>query len=194
MSVRASILGVLTIAPTYGHQILFEIESRLPHRRGVNPGQVYSTLGRLVSSGHLTSEDATPGKLPLYHLTDVGRLEANLWLEGTRGIDVDDWSEVMDAVLLCASLPDASIDRLISAIRVTCSSPVAPSIPGSGATARVVTDATRIHRQGILTWLDGVTLAIASGELTPHLFADDRPGRGRRPKPIEQTQTATPGD
>lgn len=184
MSVRACILGVLTIGPTYGHQILFEIESRLPHRRGVNPGQVYSTLGRLVTSAHLTTEDAAQGKLPIYHLTEVGRSEANLWLEGAQPVDVDDWSEVMDAVLLCASLPHASSDSLIAAIRAACTSPTVGSISRSrtNTPAHLVDQAMRIHRIGVISWLDAVNEAITAGELTAHSFAEDRPGRGRRPK------------
>ena len=188
MSIRSSILGVLTLTPTYGHQILFEIERRLPHRRGVNPGQVYSTLSRLVGSGHLTSGDVTPGNLPIYRLTDKGRREADSWLRG-HTVDVTDWNEVRDVVLLSTSLPDVSPDTLFESLnRVCVSGDIVSGDRDSDERSLLSVEATRIHLRAVTEWLDVVKVNIARGKLTAMPLAEDRPGRGRRPKSTSTTE------
>ena len=181
MSVREAILGILTMGPAYGHQLLFEIQSRLPHRSDVNPGQVYSTIGRLAKSKHIEAAGVTVDNLPTYRLTSLGHDEATMWLSGLSDLDTFDWDEVMDVVLLSCTLPSANFAILAARLRQSGTTderdPVADALPE----ATLVRHAGTIHHASIDHWLAAVEAHIAAGELSPRGFTENRPGRGRRP-------------
>src|SRR4051794_41777074 len=85
MSVQIGFLALLTQGPAYGSQLQSEFLCRAAHRRQLNPGQVYSTLDRMMDQGLVASAGATDDGLPLYQLTESGRLAATTWLtEGRR--------------------------------------------------------------------------------------------------------------
>ena len=58
MSVRSSLLAILTMGPAYGFQLHGELAVRTAGRRSVNVGQIYATLERLVVQGAVESADA----------------------------------------------------------------------------------------------------------------------------------------
>lgn len=59
MTVRASILAVLTIGECHGYQLRQEIESRTGGSWQINIGQIYSTLERLERDGLVSVAEAT---------------------------------------------------------------------------------------------------------------------------------------
>ncbi|WP_158507133.1 PadR family transcriptional regulator, partial [Subtercola sp. Z020] len=116
MSVRSNILAVLTLGPAYGLQLHAEIEARTDRAGRINVGQIYSTLTRLVEAGLVGSAPRGEDSLPLYELTDAGRREAAAWL-GEIGTAAPSWAEMVEQVLLVASLPGVSLDALLDDYR-----------------------------------------------------------------------------
>ncbi len=64
MTVRASILAVLTMGECHGYQLRQEIESRTGGSWQINIGQIYSTLERLErrTRGNGVASVGNPGK------------------------------------------------------------------------------------------------------------------------------------
>lgn len=185
MSVRDAILGVLTLGPTYGHQILFELETRLPHRASINPGQVYSTIARLATSGQIRPAGMAPDNLPRYELTTSGRHAVQKWLSGEEVSVVRSWDDVMDVVLLSCSLPGSDPSRLFERLR---GNDTANATTGESSTIGVARNMSRraeeINQAAVSSWLTEVEGLVKSGDFPTHGFSENRPGRGRRPSAV----------
>ncbi|QWT23460.1 PadR family transcriptional regulator [Subtercola sp. PAMC28395] len=187
MSVRQSILAVLTLGPAYGLQLHDEVELRTCREGSLNVGQAYSTLGRLKTAGLVACESTTAGGLPLYELTPAGRQEAARWLGTAQQVSGSAWGEMMDHVLLAASLPGHDPLPLIRAYEEAwldiSSHEQNPENVGSSEVAgtrlaRAQAEAERLLAHSALAWLEqfrtdttGFTVAMQS----------ERPRRGRRP-------------
>jgi DNA-binding PadR family transcriptional regulator len=180
MSIRDAVLGILTLGPTYGHQVLFEIQTRLPHRATVNAGQVYSTITRLVGSGHIAPADVTAENLPTYQLTALGRNSAEEWLRGDSRINRDEWNEVMDVVLLACSLPHVKTKALLTSLLDNLMSAEELSDHPTSAQA-LMREAQHQHHAALAAWLIVVQQSVESGDFAAQGFSENRPGRGRRP-------------
>jgi DNA-binding PadR family transcriptional regulator len=185
VSVRDAILGVLTLGPTYGHQILFELETRLPHRASINPGQVYSTIARLATSGQIRPAGMAPDNLPRYELTTSGRHAVQKWLSGEEVSVVRSWDDVMDVVLLSCSLPGSDPSRLFERLR---GNDTANATTGESSTIGVARNMSRraeeINQAAVSSWLTEVEGLVKSGDFPTHGFSENRPGRGRRPSAV----------
>lgn len=88
MTLRHSLLAVLTLGPAYGYQLHGEVVERTRRDTPLNVGQVYSTLDRLRRDELIASAGITEDHLPLYELTDAGIIEARMHLTEP---DVADW-------------------------------------------------------------------------------------------------------
>lgn len=185
MSVRSSLLAILTIGPAYGFQLHNELASRTGHRRSVNVGQIYATLERLVKQGSVESAGRTVDGLPLYALTSAGSVEASLWLTGGEDGPQEDWDDLVDRVLIASSLPGVDVQAIIASTRRRwADEPASASDPalvaGQNRLAQLSRQALRV---AVLGWLDD-TLAVLTSE-GPAAFHRDlsplRPARGRRP-------------
>ncbi|MBG6059338.1 DNA-binding PadR family transcriptional regulator [Cryobacterium sp. MP_M5] len=188
MSVRTTLLAILTIGPAYGFQLHGELESRTAGRRAVNVGQIYGTLERLVKQGAVESGGATTDGLPLYRITAEGRAEAMEWLmsvESTRG---EEWNDLVDRVLLASSLPHIDSLALIGRYREhwlaiaepsgNRTSPVGQELLEAGARTALASAA--------VAWLDsaGRSLLDPRAATFQRGLSDVRPRRGRRPVPV----------
>lgn len=182
MSVRDSLIAILTIGPAYGFQLHGELRSRTAGRRSVNVGQIYGTLDRLVRQGVVESAGATDDGLPLYQLSDSGRAQAEAWIHATDCAPGDEWNDLVSRVLLACSLPHIDATAIIAANRAAWADAAAVTLEGPGA-ERLTVHADAILSRAALAWLDEV-----EAELRRHgpgafrrEFSQDRPRRGRRP-------------
>lgn len=80
MSVKHSLLVLLSTEPMYGAQLRQEFESRTGGTWPLNVGQVYTTLGRLERDGLVQTAGAADdeGRIA-YSLTAAGRDEVSAW-------------------------------------------------------------------------------------------------------------------
>lgn len=175
MTLRHSLLSVLTLGPAYGYQLHAEVVERTRRDAPLNVGQVYSTLDRLRRDGLIEDAGATADNLPLYQLTGAGTIEARMHLTEP---DLADWHEMVERVLLAMSLPGTHVDvllanyRLLWAPRDGASAEVAD--PTGGAAQASAAHAQRLLRSAALAWLDSLPA------IKPWPLRTDRRRRGRR--------------
>lgn len=182
VSVRDSLLAILTIGPAYGFQLHGELRARTAGRRSVNVGQIYGTLDRLMRQGAVASAGATEDGLPLYQLTDAGREQAETWIHATDSAPGDEWNDLVSRVLLACSLPGVDASAIIARNRAAwAASAVTASTDAMAERASAHADV--VLARAALAWLDEV-----EAELRRHgrgafrrEFSQDRPRRGRRP-------------
>lgn len=181
MSVRSGLLVILTIGPAYGFQLHGELQSRTAGRRTVNVGQIYGTLDRLVTQGTVESAGSTDDGLPLYRLTDAGRDEALSWLFDTGSPVGEEWSDLVDRVLLASSLPDADALGLIADYRAHWQRP-RDEVATTGQDRLAAAAASALARAA-LAWLDEAQAALAGDAAAAFRreLSQARPRRGRRP-------------
>src|SRR5215469_11222200 len=80
MSVRHSLLALLSEGPTHGYGLKTEFEAATGDVWPLNVGQVYTTLGRLERDGLVTAEADAEGQ-KVYEITGAGRDELRRWFE-----------------------------------------------------------------------------------------------------------------
>lgn len=182
MSVRSSLLAILSLGPAYGFQLHLELRSRTAGRRTVNVGQIYGTLERLVAQGCIESAGQTDDGLPLYRLTESGAHEGHTWLHSTSSAAGEEWADLVDRVLIASSLPEVDTLQIIDAYIAKWSSAPLSSVPVSPQ-ERLAVEAGEALAKAAITWLRSVraTLAAAPGDAYHRGFSDERPRRGRRP-------------
>ncbi|NBX24233.1 MAG: PadR family transcriptional regulator [Microbacteriaceae bacterium] len=185
MSVRDALTGVLTLGPTYGHQLLFELHTRLPHRAVVNPGQVYATLNRVRASGGIIDGGVTETNLPLYKLTSDGQRDAHAWLRGETPIDVGDWTEVFDVVLLAFTLPHVSVGDTCYGLSEQLKTWCTVATSGDEDRHPLIATGRARHAAALQLWLDDVAHESAGPTRVTWGFNEQRPGRGRRPNLVK---------
>lgn len=173
MTVRESLLGILTLGPAYGLQLHFELGSRAPHRRKTNVGQIYGTLERLTQAGLVQHDGVTSDGLPLYCLTTAGFSQAEAWLAGDDVPVMNsapDWSDFLDHVLISRSIDADIASQLIARYRDLFAGLIsATEMDLSGK-------AEQHYLLAAQSWLDDAEQDIEAAEVP---YQDNRPKRGR---------------
>jgi len=178
MSVRSSILAILSLGSAYGFQIHGEIETRTLRVGEINVGQIYSTLDRLVSHGLVTSSEKTQDGLPLYALTSSGRLEAESWLSSSEKTDGASWQLMINHLLLAGSLPGRDVTPLIEKYRENWV--IKQNLSDATEAPLSVRSELRLA-QAALAWLTDVELYLKTNPPITRPLGAIRPRRGRRP-------------
>ena len=183
MSVQNGFLALLTQGPAYGSQLQSEFLCRAAHRRQLNPGQVYSTLDRMTDQGLVASAGATDDGLPLYQLTESGRLAATAWLSEGPADGRPDWDEMQDQVLIAASLDGVDALALVDGYRAAYAERIRYLTHEADSRALLAANrAAELGAKAAIEWLDEVTATLGAhpGALVQHR-SPERPRRGRRP-------------
>src|SRR5215472_190064 len=81
MSVKHSILAVLSGGERYGYQLRAEFEERTGATWPLNIGQVYTTLARLERDGFVEPAGQDAQGHVFYRITDAGRGELLAWFD-----------------------------------------------------------------------------------------------------------------
>ncbi|GAB3129512.1 helix-turn-helix transcriptional regulator [Glaciibacter psychrotolerans] len=185
MSVRNSLLSILTLGPAYGFQLHRELRSRTAGRRKVNVGQIYGTLERLVLQGAIESAGLTVDGLPLYRLTPLGTREGLAWLHDTESIIGEEWTDLVDRVLIASSLPDVDVLHIVAAYRARWTADVAGPEPDADIPDQrsLAAAATHALAEAALRWLDDAEAALRAARpgAFHRAYSEDRPRRGRKP-------------
>ncbi|TFC54619.1 PadR family transcriptional regulator [Cryobacterium sp. TMT2-17-1] len=193
MSVRSCLLAILTIGPAYGFQLHGELESRTAGRRAVNVGQIYGTLERLVKQAAVESAGSTADGLPLYRITALGQAEALHWLADTESAPGNEWSDLLDRVLIAISLPDPQVlgidaRGIVARYRRRWQSTTETATMDAAATGaeRLAGAARAALSAAALDWLRDVDALLEDVHAAGfrHGLNDVRPKRGRRPASV----------
>lgn len=194
MSVRASILAVLTMGECHGYQLRQEIESRTGGSWQINIGQIYSTLERLERDGLVEVAESTELGQTRYRVTSAGELEAMQWLESAIPANAEARNELAMKLALAVTIPGCDVEKLVHAQRVQ----TMRSLQALTATKRDVdqTDSTELpwllvadlnifNCEAELRWLEHIegTLARSSARgLNPNQTLSAPAKRGRPTK------------
>jgi len=184
MSIRDGLLAVLSLGPAYGLQLHAELASRSPHRGPVNVGQIYATLDRLATRGLVVGSGSTPDGLPLHSLTGDGERVVREWLSGPMLTAMPDWTEMLDHVVITATLDAAASLALVTGYegwwRAECAEVSACLAAEPTAHERLALLARAEQGAAALRWLADAAVVIGTAQ-TERPLSGARPKRGRRP-------------
>ena len=114
MSVRHSLLALLSEGPKYGFQLRQEFEASTGDVWPLNVGQVYTTLDRLERDGLAESDDLdTDERQKNYHITGEGEEELSRWLRTPPDLTQPPRDELVIKVLVASRLPEVNVYDVI---------------------------------------------------------------------------------
>ncbi|MEV4900385.1 PadR family transcriptional regulator [Citricoccus sp. NPDC055426] len=117
MSVKHSLLALLTQGPRYGYQLRAEFEERTGGTWPLNIGQVYTTLDRLERDGLVADQGDDGAGHRNYALTEAGRAEAGDWFAQPSQPQNPPRNELAIKLALAVTTPGVDVERVIQAQR-----------------------------------------------------------------------------
>ncbi|WP_375389591.1 PadR family transcriptional regulator [uncultured Amnibacterium sp.] len=170
MSVRSSLLAILSEGPAYGYQLRGDFDLRTGGTWPLNVGQVYSTLERLERDGLVDRSGSDDEGRVRYTLTAGGSAEVRSWLttpvqrQATR-------DELAMKLAIAATLPSVVISDIIQIQRSstlahlqsltrTKADAAAPSSTADLAWSLVV-ESMLFQAEAEVRWLDHTEAVIA---------------------------------
>jgi DNA-binding PadR family transcriptional regulator len=118
MSIRHSLLALLSEGPKYGLQLRQEFEARTGEVWPLNVGQVYTTLQRLERDGLVESDDTSEeGPQRGYRITPDGVAELAAWLRTPPDLSSPPRDELVIKVLIALRLPGVDVHEVVQTHR-----------------------------------------------------------------------------
>ncbi|KAA9130104.1 helix-turn-helix transcriptional regulator [Microbacterium caowuchunii] len=189
MSVRQSLLAILSQGPCYGYQLRAEFDRRTGGVWPLNVGQIYNTLERLERDGLVAKGDPDEQGHVYYSATDAGRAEAAAWLARPVVRAAPGRDELTVKVALAATLPGVDAAALIAAERAAAQGrleALRETAPGDadepGTLAHVlVHEGLVASAEAELAWLDRAAERVAGHPESARTtgLSGLRPKRGR---------------
>ncbi|WP_460774857.1 PadR family transcriptional regulator [Microbacterium sp. GXF7504] len=179
MSVRHSLLALLTLGPCYGYQLRAEYERRTGAARSLNVGQIYNTLERLERDGLVATAETDAQGHVYYRITDAGRTAARDWLgSASPELDLD---ALAAKIALAASLPEGAQAAIAAERDALVSPPAASGAPedAEAMAAALAASAASAAAHGRADWLDAAERMLREHPVPPLPLAPTRPRRGR---------------
>jgi DNA-binding PadR family transcriptional regulator len=114
MSIRHSLLALLSEGPKYGFQLRQEFETSTGDVWPLNVGQVYTTLQRLERDGLASSDDVDEDERQKnYRITAKGSDELSHWLRTPPDLSEPPRDELVIKVLVASRLADVDVFEVI---------------------------------------------------------------------------------
>jgi DNA-binding PadR family transcriptional regulator len=118
MSIRHSLLALLSEGPKYGFQLRQEFEASTGDVWPLNVGQVYTTLDRLERDGFAESDDLNADERQRnFRITEKGEVELARWLRTPPDLTQPPRDELVIKVLVASRLPDVDVYDVIQVHR-----------------------------------------------------------------------------
>jgi DNA-binding PadR family transcriptional regulator len=118
MSIRHSLLALLSEGPKYGFQLRQEFEASTGEVWPLNVGQVYTTLQRLERDGLAQSDDVEDDERQKnYRITESGSEELSRWLRTPPDLSEPPRDELVIKVLVASRLADVDVFEVIQVHR-----------------------------------------------------------------------------
>jgi DNA-binding PadR family transcriptional regulator len=118
MSIRHSLLALLSEGPKYGFQLRQEFEASTGEVWPLNVGQVYTTLQRLERDELAVSDDIeTDERQRNYRITSLGVEELSRWLRTPPDLSQPPRDELVIKVLVASRLPGVDVHDVIQVHR-----------------------------------------------------------------------------
>ena len=117
MSIRHSLLALLSEGPQYGAQLRSEFETRTGGTWPLNIGQVYTTLARLERDGLVGSSGDGDDRTIQYRLTDAGEQEIQAWWRTPVGRDAAPRNELVIKLALAVTVDGVDVAKVVNTQR-----------------------------------------------------------------------------
>jgi DNA-binding PadR family transcriptional regulator len=201
MSIRHSLLAILTQGPCYGYQLRAEFDRRTGATWPLNVGQVYNTLDRLVRDDLVDNavgngddeQDPDSTQHTYYTVTDAGQQESDRWLFSPVERYSVGRDELALKVALAVTLPGVDAHEVIAQQRratrgaldaLTLRAASRSDATDAGEFAQeLVADSMQAHAEAELHWLDHVETSLlrahAEGRASAFPLSQVKPKRGR---------------
>ena len=117
MSIKLSLLALLSERPRYGYELKSEFDQRTGNSWPVNIGQVYTTLDRLERDGLVTrgAEDAE-GRV-VYSITDAGRREVAGWFSAPVEPSTPPRNELAIKIAIAVTIAGVDVSQIVQTQR-----------------------------------------------------------------------------
>lgn len=169
MSVKHSLLAILSSGPSYGYQLKGDFERRTASAWPLNIGQVYSTLDRMVRDGlaEPRGEDAE-GRVH-YGITDAGRAELATWFATPLEVTQPPRNDLAIKVTVAAATPGVDLLAVIQSqrtatLRTLQFYTLAKRKADRGDTPwLLVVEQMILHAEAEARWLDHAERLVAAG-------------------------------
>lgn len=110
MSVGMSLLALLDAGPGYGLQLRDAFEERTGGVYPLNPGQVYTTLGRLERDGLVRQVPDDGEREVVYAITAAGRRALETWFQEPTAEQPPARDELVLKIVMAAERPDGATE------------------------------------------------------------------------------------
>ena len=184
MSIRHSLLALLSREPRYGQQLKSEFEACTGELWPLNVGQVYNTLSRLERDGLIEEADGEGAVRP-YQITELGRSELRSWLSaGPSGDPPPRHDLVMKVMVAVAVDYEGSVgvvqDHRRSLLESMQHFGRVKADESATTSTLMMCDAELFRLEALVRWLDSVDARVRSGALIeiPAFGVRDTPGSG----------------
>ncbi|HMS36621.1 MAG TPA: PadR family transcriptional regulator [Arachnia sp.] len=171
MSIKLSLLALLSEGPNYGYQLKTEFEDRTGGAWPLNIGQVYTTLERLERDGLVARAGIDFEGRAGYEITGRGRDTVAEWFTSGVGHGGPVRDELTVKLALAVTLPGIDVPGLIQAQRKAAVLLLQDlSRARRGATeipVRLMLESRIYHTEAELRWLDHCEAAVLRG-VRPH--------------------------
>ncbi|WP_203568980.1 PadR family transcriptional regulator [Aestuariimicrobium ganziense] len=117
MSIRQSLLALLSEQPRHGYELKAEFDRRTGHSWPLNIGQVYSTLERLERDGLVVRGDEDDDGRVVHSITTDGRREVQAWFANPVVLDNPPRNELAIKIAIASSMPAVDLTALVQVQR-----------------------------------------------------------------------------
>ncbi len=161
MSVRHSLLALLSEGPKYGLQLKQEFEARTGEVWPLNVGQVYTTLQRLERDGLVESDGTDEGPQKDFRITPAGRDELSVWLRTPPDSATPPRDELVIKVLVALRVPGVDVVELAQVHRrhlvqmMQRYTRLKEDAAEDDLALALVVDAEIYRLDAVIRWLDG---------------------------------------
>ena len=193
MSIRHSLLALLSTEPLYGLQLKDQFETRTGELWPLNVGQVYTTLARLERDGLIAATaDATDDASRPYEITAAGRTELASWLRAGPGTGPPPRDDLVMKIMIAVSIDPVRAAEVVQShrrqllegmrhfTRIKADASVA-------APAVMMCDAELFRLDATNRWLDSVDARLRAGS-----FGDVESLGGQAPPTATMSNEGTP--
>lgn len=186
MSVKHSLLALLSEGPAYGAALRSEFETRTGGTWPLNVGQVYTTLGRLERDGLVVREGEEEGddSTIRYAVTAAGQAEVGRWWAEPVDRTTTPRQELAIKLALAVTVPGVDVPRLVQVQRRATMSHLQEltrlkrTDPRPDLAWALVLDNLIFTAEAELRWLDHVETRVtrAAGDAARSRSGVSRPG------------------
>lgn len=189
MSVKQSLLAILSQGECYGYQLRAEFDRRTGGTWPLNVGQIYNTLERLERDGLAERGDADDDGHVFWRITEAGAAAANDWISSPVPATKATRDELAIKLALAATLPGVDVTSVIQTQRTASlrhlqelhRAKYAGAAPDTAEELAwtLVIDSMIFAAEAEVRWLDHTEQRLRHHPVAPLALADERPKRGR---------------